>query len=294
MIDRRILLASLASLFGLAAFRWLRATPAQAAGIVGNLQQESGPGLDPTIVGDSGDAFGIAQWNDRRDALHGWAQSGGMDPAALQTQLDFISHELDTTEGRAAAALRGAQTPEEAARAFLGFERPQGFSWADPTGSHGYQNRVANALRLYGGGTMPQPMSSMPAPGPAAGGGQMAGGLLGVPPAPALKQGWLGGLLGVQPTQDQGLLGGFLNPQSNADTMGWLQAAAMELAPGEPLMSRDNLASMQVANVATAGMPGLDALGIQAAALQGVAQDYLTEGSPWHALLGVRRRSHRR
>src|SRR4029078_1433559 len=31
MIARRILLASLASLFGLAAFRWLRATPAQAA-----------------------------------------------------------------------------------------------------------------------------------------------------------------------------------------------------------------------------------------------------------------------
>ena len=31
MIDRRILLASVASLFGLAAFRWLRGTPAQAA-----------------------------------------------------------------------------------------------------------------------------------------------------------------------------------------------------------------------------------------------------------------------
>ena len=31
MIDRRILLASVASLFGLAASRWLRATPAQAA-----------------------------------------------------------------------------------------------------------------------------------------------------------------------------------------------------------------------------------------------------------------------
>jgi peptide-methionine (R)-S-oxide reductase len=31
MIDRRILLASVASLFGLAAFRWLRVTPAQAA-----------------------------------------------------------------------------------------------------------------------------------------------------------------------------------------------------------------------------------------------------------------------
>ena len=31
MIDRRILLASVAGLFGLAAFRWLRVTPAQAA-----------------------------------------------------------------------------------------------------------------------------------------------------------------------------------------------------------------------------------------------------------------------
>ena len=31
MIDRRILLASAAGLFGLFAFRWLRATPAQAA-----------------------------------------------------------------------------------------------------------------------------------------------------------------------------------------------------------------------------------------------------------------------
>src|SRR4051794_29642597 len=32
MIDRRILLASIASVFGLAAFRWLRTTPAHAAG----------------------------------------------------------------------------------------------------------------------------------------------------------------------------------------------------------------------------------------------------------------------
>lgn len=210
-------------------------TPAQAAGIVGNLMQESGPSLDPTIVGDGGAAYGIAQWNDRRDDLHGWAQAGGMDPAALQTQLDFISHELGTTEGRAADALRRAQTPEEAARAFLGFERPSGFSWADPTGSHGYQNRVANALRLYGGGTMPQPMSSMPAPGPAAGGQDMAsGGLLGVPAAPALRQSWLGGLLGVEPTEDQGILGAFLNPQGSADRLGMLGLASQLLSASAP------------------------------------------------------------
>lgn len=73
-----------------------------------------------------------------------------------------------------------------------------------------------------------------------------------------------------------------------------LQARVMESLPGPPLMSRDNLASMQVANVATPGAPGLQALGIQPAALHGVARDYLTQGTPWHALLGVRGRSHRR
>ena len=73
---------------------------------------------------------------------------------------------------------------------------------------------------------------------------------------------------------------------------GELQARMMELMPGQPLMSRDNLASMQVANVATPGMPGLEALGMQPAALEGVARDYLSQGSPWHDLLGVRLRSH--
>ncbi len=73
---------------------------------------------------------------------------------------------------------------------------------------------------------------------------------------------------------------------------GQLQARMMELKPGEPLMSRDNLASMQVPSVATPGMPGLEALGLQPAALEPVARDYLSQGSPWHDLLGVRLRSH--
>jgi NADH dehydrogenase len=59
-------------------------------------------------------------------------------------------------------------------------------------------------------------------------------------------------------------------------------------------MSRDNLASMQVANVATPGMPDLSALGIQAAALRPIASEYLTRGAAWHALLGVRRGGVRR
>jgi NADH dehydrogenase len=73
---------------------------------------------------------------------------------------------------------------------------------------------------------------------------------------------------------------------------GALQARLMEFKPGDPLMSRDNLASMEVPNVATPGMPGLDVLGIHAAALAPIAADYLSRGAPWHDLLGVRLRSH--
>jgi NADH dehydrogenase len=54
----------------------------------------------------------------------------------------------------------------------------------------------------------------------------------------------------------------------------------MELAPGEPLMSRDNLASMKVDNIATGQLPGLPALGISAASAVGVAPTYLGHRGP--------------
>jgi uncharacterized protein YbjT (DUF2867 family) len=64
---------------------------------------------------------------------------------------------------------------------------------------------------------------------------------------------------------------------------GWagrLQAMAMELLPGEPLMSRDNVDSMKVPNVASGTLPGLEALGITPTALEAVAPGYLgTQGS---------------
>lgn len=74
---------------------------------------------------------------------------------------------------------------------------------------------------------------------------------------------------------------------------GVLQARLMECMPGTPVLSRDNLDSMQVDSVATPGMPGLSALGIHAAALEPIARDYLSQGVPWHDLLGVRMRTHR-
>lgn len=57
--------------------------------------------------------------------------------------------------------------------------------------------------------------------------------------------------------------------------LGRLQARLMELAPGEPLMSRDNLDSMRLPNIATGNLPGLAALGITPAALEAVAPTYL-------------------
>lgn len=75
--------------------------------------------------------------------------------------------------------------------------------------------------------------------------------------------------------------------------VGWLQAAAMELAPGDPLMSRDNLASMKVANVATGQLPGLEALGIPAASAAGVAPGYLGHRGPRSRLNDWRARAGR-
>lgn len=72
------------------------------------------------------------------------------------------------------------------------------------------------------------------------------------------------------------------------DWLGRLQARLMELAPGEPLMSRDNLDSMQRDNVATGTLPGLQSLGITPAALKPIAQDYLTRLQPGYGLPGIR------
>jgi len=54
-----------------------------------------------------------------------------------------------------------------------------------------------------------------------------------------------------------------------------LQARLMELAPGEPLMSRDNLDSMKTPNVASGSLPGLASLGIEPAALEAIAPGHL-------------------
>ena len=59
------------------------------------------------------------------------------------------------------------------------------------------------------------------------------------------------------------------------DALARIQAALMELAPGEPIMSRDNLDAMKVDNIAGGKLPGLAALGITPSALSAVVPFYL-------------------
>ena len=59
------------------------------------------------------------------------------------------------------------------------------------------------------------------------------------------------------------------------DALARLQAGFMEMLPGEPLMSRDNIDSMRVPNVLSGDLPGLEALGIRPASLESVMTDLL-------------------
>ena len=89
-------------------------TKEQAAGMVGSLMAESG--LNPTIT-NNGNAFGIAQWlGPRKRALF---EKYGQNPS-FEQQLEFISHELDTTHKGGKKAILNARTVEQAADAAFG------------------------------------------------------------------------------------------------------------------------------------------------------------------------------
>lgn len=75
--------------------------------------------------------------------------------------------------------------------------------------------------------------------------------------------------------------------------LAYFQAAFMQCAPGEPLLSTDNLRSMEVDNVASGNLPNLDSLGIKAARMEPIAARYLgTRGNRTH-LLALRRTAGR-
>lgn len=75
--------------------------------------------------------------------------------------------------------------------------------------------------------------------------------------------------------------------------LGQLQAMAMRLLPGEPLISQDNLDSMKVDNVASGKLPGLQALGITPSALVAIVPTYLGNRSVLRQQLAFRKTAGR-
>lgn len=127
-------------------------SPVQAAGIVGNLMQESGPGLDTGAVGDKGTAFGIAQWRgSRQKNLKAFAAEQGKDASDFETQLRFVDYELRNHETDAFERLQSATTVPEATAAMISYERPKGWTAAAPQEGHGWAARLSNAMALVGG-----------------------------------------------------------------------------------------------------------------------------------------------
>lgn len=90
-------------------------SPQVAAGIVGNLQAETGQKLNLKETGDGGTALGIAQWHADRRATFEKVMGKPFKDSDLHDQLSFVQWELTHTEKAAGNMLKSARTPEEAA-----------------------------------------------------------------------------------------------------------------------------------------------------------------------------------
>ncbi len=109
-----------------------------AAGIVGNLYQESG--LKPGAVEQTNTANGrgIAQWDvrDRWQGFLGWSKEQRRDPYDLRTQLDYVLVEPGQSD-KVLEKLKNSKTPEQAAVIFGKlYERPSEkfANWGTRTG----------------------------------------------------------------------------------------------------------------------------------------------------------------
>jgi hypothetical protein len=112
----------------------------QSAGIVGNLQTESGKNLRTDAVGDSGQAYGIAQWHPDRQRKFQEVMGIPIRQSNFKQQLEFVQWELTNTEKRAGEMLKAASSAIDAAKAIdYGYERS----------SHQHLGqRMANAVAL--------------------------------------------------------------------------------------------------------------------------------------------------
>lgn len=132
-------------------------TDAEAAGMTGNIAQESG--FDAGAV--SNDGYGtraLIQWDgDRYARFEKWCEDNGRDPSDWRAQVDYSVEEMKTTEPDALRRMRERGddlTPEEAAQIIReDYERP------DPAQANDAR-RMSEARRVYdqGGKRQSAPM----------------------------------------------------------------------------------------------------------------------------------------
>lgn len=142
--------------------------PFHAAGIVGNLMQESGHFRQDVVNfnyrGDNGTAHGIMQWRGGRFAnLLDFARQNDITPQDIRTQISFMFEEMIPKNGYTDAgsvtalnSLKNAKNAQEAAIAFIHAERPQGYKSSNPALSHGSTNRInfaTQSLMDFGDGS---------------------------------------------------------------------------------------------------------------------------------------------
>ena len=88
--------------------------PFAAAGVTGNLMQESTPAINPLEAGG-----GIAQWlGSRYTAMVSWVTGQGLDPNSLQGQLAFLAYDVRVNYTALLAEMNTAPDPGTAASDF--------------------------------------------------------------------------------------------------------------------------------------------------------------------------------
>lgn len=117
--------------------------PHQIAALMGQAAVESS--FDPRAVGDSGTSFGIFQHHAGRgqgllNAVGGMAGLGNID-----AQLEFVWKELLTSENGILKRLMSSTSLKDATIAAIGYERPKGWTAADPTSAPDFDRRLAAA-----------------------------------------------------------------------------------------------------------------------------------------------------
>lgn len=99
-------------------------TKEQAAGITANLWHESR--FDPASVGDSGKAYGLAQWHPDRQKIFKKLFGKDIRRSSVNEQLEFVQYELTHNEKNAGRRLKKCQNGKRCGSIVSRFyERPK-------------------------------------------------------------------------------------------------------------------------------------------------------------------------